>query len=96
MVHRGRQFAGAEPVGEGSLDHASANTDPARDGTRLRAGQAFGYRCISLGPGAEPAKGAEARGLLGQGHGILKVAKKVGLGMGTVQRLKRHVRAVVD
>jgi|SRR6516225_8638427 DNA invertase Pin-like site-specific DNA recombinase len=50
----------------------------------------------SLGrPGAEPEKLAEARKLLGQGRGILKVAKLVGLGTGTVQRLKREMQAVV-
>ena len=45
----------------------------------------------SLGrPGAEPEKLAEAKRLLAEGIGILKVAKRVGLGTGTVQRLKQH------
>jgi DNA invertase Pin-like site-specific DNA recombinase len=46
----------------------------------------------SLGrPGAAPDKIEEAKKLLDQGLGILKVAKQVGLGTGTVQRLKREV-----
>jgi DNA invertase Pin-like site-specific DNA recombinase len=46
----------------------------------------------SLGrPGAAPDKLEEAKKLLDQGLGILKVAKQVGLGTGTVQRLKREV-----
>jgi DNA invertase Pin-like site-specific DNA recombinase len=48
----------------------------------------------SLGrPGAEPEKLKEAMRLLEQGIGILKVAKTVGLGTGTVQKLKREARA---
>jgi DNA invertase Pin-like site-specific DNA recombinase len=46
----------------------------------------------SLGrPGADPDKLEEAKKLLDHGLGILKVAKQVGLGTGTVQRLKREV-----
>jgi DNA invertase Pin-like site-specific DNA recombinase len=40
-------------------------------------------------PGAEPAKIEEARRQLEAGVGIAKVAKTVGLGTGTVHRLKR-------
>jgi DNA invertase Pin-like site-specific DNA recombinase len=48
----------------------------------------------SLGrPGAEPEKLAEAKRLLAEGIGILKVAKRVGLGTGTVQRLKQQAIA---
>jgi hypothetical protein len=42
-------------------------------------------------PGAAPDKIEEAKKLLDQGLGILKVAKQVGLGTGTVQMLKREV-----
>jgi DNA invertase Pin-like site-specific DNA recombinase len=39
-------------------------------------------------PGAEPLKIKEAKALLAAGNGILKVAKTVGLGTSTVQKLK--------
>jgi DNA invertase Pin-like site-specific DNA recombinase len=47
----------------------------------------------SLGrPGAEPEKLEKAKKLLAQGVGILKTAKTVGLGTGTVQKLKDATR----
>ena len=36
---------------------------------------------------------AKARALLAQGTGILKVAKALGLGTGTVHRIKREMAA---
>jgi DNA invertase Pin-like site-specific DNA recombinase len=48
-----------------------------------------GHTIRRLGrPGAEPHKIEEARKLLAAGNGILKVAKTVGLGTSTVQKLK--------
>jgi len=44
-------------------------------------------------PGAEPEKLERARIALAGGHGILKVAKATGLGVGTVHRLKRKIGA---
>jgi DNA invertase Pin-like site-specific DNA recombinase len=44
-------------------------------------------------PGAEPEQLAEARKMLGQGVGILTTAKRVGLGVGTVHKLKRKMAA---
>jgi hypothetical protein len=41
-------------------------------------------------PNADPAKLRKAQAALAEGHGIIKVAKQVGLGVGTVQRLKRE------
>ncbi len=41
---------------------------------------------------ADPKKIAAAQKLLADGMGILKVAKMVGLGTGTVQRLKHPIR----
>jgi DNA invertase Pin-like site-specific DNA recombinase len=43
-------------------------------------------------PGAEPHKLEEARKLLAAGIGIRKVAKMVGLGTSTVQKLKNEMR----
>ena len=49
----------------------------------------------SLGrPGAEPEKLEKAKKLLAQGAGILKMAKMVGLGTGTVHKLKREMAGV--
>jgi DNA invertase Pin-like site-specific DNA recombinase len=46
----------------------------------------------SLGrPGAEPEKIERARVGLAKGIGIIKVAREVGLGVGTVHRLKREI-----
>jgi len=45
-------------------------------------------------PGAEPDKIERARRELAKGTGIGKVARKVGLGVGTVHRLKREIGAV--
>jgi hypothetical protein len=42
-------------------------------------------------PGAEPHKLEEAWKLLAAGNGIRKVAKLVGLGVGTVQKLKNEM-----
>jgi Helix-turn-helix domain of resolvase len=48
-----------------------------------------GHTIRRLGrPGAEPHKIEEALKLLAAGNGILKVAKTVGLGTSTVQKLK--------
>ena len=44
-------------------------------------------------PGAEPDKIEQARRELGKGLGIVKVAREVGLGVGTVHRLKREIGA---
>ena len=44
-------------------------------------------------PGAEPAKVEEARRQLAAGVGVAKVARTVGLGTGTVHRLKREMAA---
>jgi DNA invertase Pin-like site-specific DNA recombinase len=44
-------------------------------------------------PGAEPHKIEEARKLLAAGNGILKVAKTVGIGTSTVQKLANEMRA---
>jgi len=44
-------------------------------------------------PGAEPDKIEQARRELAKGLGIVKVAREVGLGVGTVHRLKREVGA---
>jgi DNA invertase Pin-like site-specific DNA recombinase len=41
-------------------------------------------------PGAEPDKIEQARRELAKGLGIVKVAREVGLGVGTVHRLKRE------
>ena len=46
-------------------------------------------------PGAEPDKIELARQELAKGIGIGKVAREVGLGVGTVHRLKREMRAHV-
>ena len=45
-------------------------------------------------PGAEVEKLAEAKTLLTQGLGIRKVAKQLGLGVGTVHNLKKEMTAV--
>jgi hypothetical protein len=42
-------------------------------------------------PGAEPDKLRMARAELAKGIGIVKVAKAVGLGVGTVAKLKREM-----
>jgi len=42
-------------------------------------------------PGAEPEKVERARRELAKGTGIIKVAREVGLGVGTVHRLKREI-----
>jgi DNA invertase Pin-like site-specific DNA recombinase len=42
-------------------------------------------------PGAEPDKIEQARRELSKGVGIVKVAREVGLGVGTVHRLKREI-----
>jgi len=39
-----------------------------------------------------PAKDSEARALLGQGVGVLKIAKTLGVGTGTIQKIKAEVR----
>jgi hypothetical protein len=53
-----------------------------------------GHTIKRLGrPGAEPHKIEEARKLLAAGNGILKVAKTVGLGTSTVQKLKNDLDA---
>ena len=44
-------------------------------------------------PGAEPDKIEQARRELAKGLGIVKVAREVGLGVGTVHRLKREIGA---
>ena len=44
-------------------------------------------------PGNEPHKVQHAKKLLKAGHGIVKVAKTVGLGVGTVHQLKREMVA---
>jgi DNA invertase Pin-like site-specific DNA recombinase len=44
-------------------------------------------------PGAEPAKLAKARRELAKGTGIRKVARQVGLGVGTVHSIARELRA---
>ena len=46
-------------------------------------------------PGAEPDKIEQARRELAKGLGIVKVAREVGLGVGTVHRLKREIGAHV-
>jgi DNA invertase Pin-like site-specific DNA recombinase len=43
-------------------------------------------------PGAEPEKLAKARRELAKGVGIRKVARQIGLGVGTVHRIKREMR----
>jgi DNA invertase Pin-like site-specific DNA recombinase len=51
-----------------------------------------GHTIRRLGrPAAEPHKLKEARKLLAAGNGILKVAKTVGLGTSTVQKLKKQM-----
>jgi hypothetical protein len=45
------------------------------------------------GPGADPDKLRKARAELAKGVGINKVAKLVGLGVGTVQKLKGEMVA---
>ena len=42
---------------------------------------------------ADPAKLRKARAALAEGCGIIKVAKQVGLGVGTVQKLKNEMAA---
>ena len=42
-------------------------------------------------PGAEPEKLEAARRALADGAGIIKTAKTIGLGVGTVHRLKREI-----
>src|SRR6516162_7130447 len=42
-------------------------------------------------PNADPAKPRKARAALAEGHGINRVAKMVGLGVGTVQKLKNEM-----
>jgi DNA invertase Pin-like site-specific DNA recombinase len=44
-------------------------------------------------PNADPAKLSKARAALAEGNGIIKVAKQVGLGVGTVQKLKAEMVA---
>ena len=44
-------------------------------------------------PGAEPDKIERARQELAKGIGIGKVAREIGLGVGTVHRLKRETAA---
>jgi DNA invertase Pin-like site-specific DNA recombinase len=44
-------------------------------------------------PGNEPHKAEHAKELLKAGHGIVKVAKMVGLGAGSVHQLKRELVA---
>ena len=46
-------------------------------------------------PGAEPGKLERARRELAKGIGMGKVAREVGLGVGTVHRLKREIGAHV-
>jgi DNA invertase Pin-like site-specific DNA recombinase len=45
----------------------------------------------TIKPGAEPHKIKQAKALLAAGNGILKVAKTVGLGTSTVQKLKNEM-----
>ena len=47
-------------------------------------------------PNADPDKLRKARAELAKGIGINKVAKAVGLGVGTVQRLKNEMAEVAD
>ena len=55
---------------------------------------AFAARSSALGrPNADPKKVEKARQELANGTGVLKTAKLVGLGTGTVQRLKRTMAA---
>jgi len=62
---------------------------PARDG-KLESER--GIVRTRLGrPGAEPDKIERARRELAKGIGIDKVAREVGLGVGTVHRLKREI-----
>jgi hypothetical protein len=44
-------------------------------------------------PDADPTKLRKAQAELAKGHGIIKVAKAVGLGVGTVHKLKREMAA---
>jgi DNA invertase Pin-like site-specific DNA recombinase len=44
-------------------------------------------------PNADPVKLRKARAALAEGHGIIKTAKLVGLGVGTVQKLKAEMPA---
>lgn len=66
-----------------------ARTELSKNGKYLARRSGIVRRSLGR-PGAEPEKLAEARRLLAEGIGILKVAKMVGLGTGTVQRLKRQ------
>jgi DNA invertase Pin-like site-specific DNA recombinase len=53
-----------------------------------------GHTIRRLGrPGAEPHKLEEAKVLLAAGNGILKVAKTLGLGNRTVQKLKNEMQS---
>jgi DNA invertase Pin-like site-specific DNA recombinase len=50
---------------------------------------------VKLGrPGADPDKLAKAERMLRRGEGILKTAKLIGLGSGTVQKLAKEIRGV--
>jgi hypothetical protein len=59
---------------------------------RLRFISKAGKKRQRLGrPNADPKKIEQARRELANGTGVLKTAKLIGLGTGTVQRLKREI-----
>ena len=59
---------------------------------QLKAGKPIGRQFGARGKSVLP-KLAEARAMLAEGVGIMKTAKAVGLGTGTVHRLKQEMDA---
>jgi DNA invertase Pin-like site-specific DNA recombinase len=58
----------------------------------IKARLARGKKNIGRPPVAKETA-AKAREYLGQGHGIIRVAKQLGIGVGTVQKIKRAAQA---
>src|SRR5262245_38469605 len=95
---RGRSAASGHPpisdtaaeagrMGSAALQFAASAPPPRNETTSKR-----GIVRTKLGrPGAEPDKIERARRELAKGIGIGKVAREVGLGVGTVHRLKREI-----
>ena len=77
---------GPRPIQAGSTDGETETRCALRQGLRRKLGR----------PGAEPDKIERARRELAKGIGIGKVAWEVGLGVGTVHRLKREIGRRAD
>jgi DNA invertase Pin-like site-specific DNA recombinase len=92
------QVTGAFAEFERSMIRQRVNAGLAPIKARIARGEKFtskaGIVRSRLGrPGAEPEEVEEAKRRLKKGDGILRVAKELGLGTGTVHRLKKEMAA---